>query len=150
MDIMKFITQPQVLVTIATIIMLSWRIAYGYKNGLIAELLEIAAIAVGFVILIISADVFDQIFKHGNLHVLGMIIKIAIVVAIYRVIQGISNGSKDAKKIPVVGSANRFLGAAFGIIETYIWVRALNYVIGYDFEGAVKYTIAGIVNIVKV
>ena len=150
MDIMTFITQPQVLVTIAALIMLSWRIAYGYKYGLVAELLEIAAIAVGFAVLIMSANAFSQVLGHGNFHIVSMIIRIAIVVAIYRIIQAISKGTHGNGKIPIAGLANKLLGAGFGIIETYIWLRTLNYIIGYDFEGAVKYTIAGIVNMVKV
>ncbi len=150
MDILNFVTQSQVLVTIAVLIMLAWRISYGCKNGLVAELLEIVALAVGLVAIILSADVIDQIFEKGNFHVLQMIIRIAIVVVIYRMIQGISRGSRGIKNIPVLGGANRLLGGAFGIVETYIWVRVLNYIIGYDFNGAVRYTFAGIVNMIKV
>ena len=148
MEIMNFITQPQVLVTVAVLIMLLWRISYGYRNGLVAELLEIAALAVAFAVLMITADTFNQIFSHGNLHIVKMIIRIAIVVAIYRVIQGLSRGSKGVGKIPIVGSANRLLGAGFGLVETYIWVYTLNFIIGYDFEGAVKYTISGIASLI--
>ncbi len=150
MDIMNFVTQSQVLVTIAIVIMLMWRMSYGYKYGLVAELLEIAALAVGFVVLIVTADAFNQIFKQGNFQIVNIVIRVGIVVAIYHIIQGLSRGSRGVGKIPLVGSANKLLGAAFGIIETFIWVRTLNYIIGYDFEGAVRYTIAGIASMVKV
>ena len=144
MDIMNFITQPQVLITIAVVIMLLWRISYGYRNGLVSELLEIAALAVAVVIITVSADAIDRLLGHGSLNIIRMIIRIAIVVAIYRVIQGIAKGAKNIGKIPILGSANRFLGAAFGFIEVYIWMYILGYIIGYDFGGAVSYTLNGI------
>ena len=144
MEIMNFVTQPQVLVTIAVVIMLLWRISYGYKNGLVSELLEIAALAVGFAVLTMSADTVNKFLAHEKLHIIAIVIRLAVVVAIYRVIQGISKGSKGVRKIPLVGKTDGLLGAAFGFVEVYIWIRLLKFVIGYDIEAAITYTINGI------
>ena len=149
MDIMTFVTQPQVLVTIAILIMLLWRISYGYRNGIVAELLEIAGLAVAFVVLMLTADVFDRLFSGGSLHIVQMIIRIVIVVAIYRVIQGLTRGAKGVRKIPIVGTTNRLLGVVFGFVETYIWVYLLDFILGYDFGGAVTYTVTGIFDLIK-
>ncbi len=149
MEVINFITKPQVLITLAAIIVLLWRISYGFKNGFVAELLEIAALAIGFVIINLSAGALNSVFHEGKLNVLGSIIKIAIVVAIYRVIQGITKGVQGSRGIPIVGTANKLLGALFGVAEVYIWIYLLNYIIGFDFIGAVKYTIVTIVGLIN-
>ncbi|WP_026496797.1 CvpA family protein [Butyrivibrio sp. WCD3002] len=147
MDIVNFITQPQVIVTLAVVIMLMWRIAYGYKYGLISELLEIAALAVGFVVLNLTAGILDKFLNGGGLNIISSIVRIAVVVAIYRVIQGISKGVRGSRNVPMVSSVNKLLGSAFGFIEIYIWLRILNYIIGYDFEGAIKFTITSLIDL---
>ncbi len=149
MEIIDFITKPQVLITLAALIVLMWRISYGLRNGFIAELLEIAALAVGFVIINLSAGALNSIFHEGKLNILGSIVRIAIVVAIYRVIQGITKGIQGARGIPIVGKANKLLGALFGVVEVYIWIYLLNYIIGFDFIGAVKYTIVTITSYIN-
>ncbi len=149
MELMSFVSEPQVLVSLAALIILLWRMSYGYKNGFVSELFTIAALALGFVAVLMSAEALNKLLNGGNLHIVSTVIKIAIIVAVYRVIQGISKGMKGIKNIPIVGSANKILGAAFGFVETYVWLYVLNYIIGYDFAGAIKYTIAGITSMIK-
>ncbi len=149
MDIMSFITQPQVMITLAVLILLLWRISYGYKYGLIAELLEIAALAVGFCILNITSSTLDKLLHGGNLNIVSIVVKLVVVVAIYRAIQGVSNGTKGVRKIPIVGSADQLLGVCFGFIEIYMWIRLLNFIIGYDFEGAIRYTVQSVIGMIK-
>ena len=120
MDLMNFVSQPQVLVSLAVLIILLWRISDGYKNGLVSELLTIAALAVGFVAILVSADTLNKLLNGGKLPVVATVIRIVIIIAIYRAIKGIAAGAKGIKSIPIVGSANKLLGAAFGIVETYI------------------------------
>ena len=78
----------------------------------------------------------DQIFKT--------IVEIAIVVAIYRVINGIAKGTKGAGKIPVLSSVNKILGACFGAVETYMWVMLIQYIVGYKIDSAISFTISTI------
>ena len=145
MDIMKFISTPQVIISLAVLIVLLWRISNGYRFGLVSELIEIASVAVGFVIFSISAGAIGKLLHGENLHIFRTIIEIAIVVVIYRVITGIAKGTKGSGKVPVLSSANKILGAVFGIVEVYIWIRVLNYIIEYDIEGAVRYTITTLI-----
>ncbi|MBE5843504.1 MAG: CvpA family protein [Butyrivibrio sp.] len=150
MELMNFVSQPQVLVSLAVLIILLWRISDGYRNGLITELLTIAALAVGFVAILVSTDTLNKFLKGDNLSIVATALKIAIIIVIYRAINGIAAGAKGIKNIPIVGGANKLLGGVFGIIETYIWVYVLNYIIGYDFASAIKFTIAGVVSVFKV
>ena len=144
MDLLSFVIQPQVMVSLAVLIVLLWRISYGYKYGIVAELLEIAALAVGFCILNISAETMSK-FLHGEkLSIVSAAIKIIVVLIIYRAIQGITNGVRGTRKIPLLGSADKLIGAFFGIVEIYIWLKLLNYIIGYDFVEAVTFTIASL------
>lgn len=150
MELMNFVSQPQVLVSLAVLIILLWRISDGYRNGLITELLTIAALAVGFVAILVSTDTLNKFLKGDNLSIVATALKIAIIIVIYRAINGIAAGAKGIKNIPIVGGANKLLGGVFGIIETYIWVYVLNYIIGYDFASAIKFTIAGVVSVFKI
>ena len=150
MEIMTFITQPQVMVSLAVLIFLLWRISYGYKYGLIAELLEIAAIAVGFCILNIASDTVDKFLGGEKLHIVAIAFKIIAILLVYRAIQGISNGARGVRKVPILGTTDKLLGACFGLVEIYIWLRVLNYITGYDFEGAIRYTFNGIIGLIHI
>lgn len=144
MDLMSFVTQPQVMISLAVLIVLLWRISYGYKNGFVAELIGIAGVAVGFAILLIFADTIDGFLHNGSLHLVNTIIKVTVMAVVYKAIEGIAKGLRGVKKVPILGQMDKLLGACFGAVEVYIWVKLLDYVTKYDFEGAVKYTIASI------
>ena len=100
--------------------------------------------------ILVSTDTLNKFLKGDNLSIVATALKIAIIIVIYRAINGIAAGAKGIKNIPIVGGANKLLGGVFGIIETYIWVYVLNYIIGYDFASAIKFTIAGVVSVFKV
>ena len=84
MNVLEFVAMPQVLITIAALIVLLWRISDGYKNGLVCEILGIAGIAVGLVILILSADAISKIISHTNLPIIKTVIEIAVVILVYK------------------------------------------------------------------
>ncbi len=148
MDIMSFVTQPQVMISLAVLIVLLWRISYGYKNGFVAELIGIAGAAVGFALLLVFADTIDNFLSDGSLHLVNTIIKVTVMVIVYKAIEGIAKGLKGVKKVPILGQVDKLLGACFGAVEVYIWVKLLDYITKYDFEGAVRYTIASIKGVV--
>ncbi|WP_029323390.1 CvpA family protein [Butyrivibrio sp. AE3004] len=150
MDVMTFISMPQVIVSLAVLIVLLWRIAYGYKYGLVNELIEIAGLAVGFVIFNLSAGSIGKILHGENLHIIKTVVQIAIVVAIYRIIQGIAKGTKGSGKIPILSKTNKFLGACFGVLETYMWVMLIQYIIGYRIDSAISFTIFEIIGCIAV
>lgn len=141
MDIMSFVTQPQVMISLAVLIVLLWRISYGYKNGFVAELIGIAALACGFAILLISADALDGLLHDHNIRIVTVIIRIAVASIIYKAVIGIARGMKGVQKIPLIGTVDRLMGACFGALETYIGVKLLQYITDYDFESAVSYTL---------
>ena len=150
MDIMEFISTPQVIISLAVLIVLLWRISNGYKYGLVSELIEIASLAVGFVIFTLTAGSIEKILHGENLHLFKTIIQIAIVVAIYRVITGIAKGTKGSGKIPILSSANKLLGACFGAVETYMWVMLIQYIVGYKIDAAISFTISKLISCIRI
>ncbi|WP_026661199.1 CvpA family protein [Butyrivibrio sp. AC2005] len=150
MDIMEFIKTPQVIVSLAVLIVLLWRISNGYKYGLVSELIEIASLAVGFVIFTLTAGSIGKLLHGENLHIFKTIIQIAIVVAIYRVINGIAKGTKSSGKVPILSSANKILGACFGAVETYMWVMLIQYIVGYKIDSAISFTFSKIISCIRV
>jgi len=88
MELMNFVSQPQVLVSLAVLIILLWRISDGYRNGLITELLTIAALAVGFVAILVSTDTLNKFLKGDNLSIVATALKIAIIIVICSWCQG--------------------------------------------------------------
>ncbi|SDB18764.1 CvpA family protein [Butyrivibrio sp. INlla16] len=150
MNILEFISMPQVIVSLAVLIILMWRIAYGYKYGFVAELIEIAGLATGFVIFSLSAGAIGKLIHGENLHILKTIIQLAIVITIYRVIQGIANGTKGTKKIPVLTNTNKVMGAAFGAVETYMWVMLIQHIVGYKIDDAISFTISKLISCIPV
>lgn len=150
MDIMEFISTPQVIISLAVLIVLLWRISSGYRYGLVSELIEIASLAVGFVIFTLTAGSIGKILHGENLHIIKTIVEIAIVVAIYRVINGIAKGAKGSGKIPVLSNVNKILGACFGAMETYMWVMLIQYIVGYKIDSAISFTISKLISCIRI
>ncbi|WP_408069550.1 CvpA family protein [Butyrivibrio sp. JL13D10] len=150
MDIMEFVSTPQVIISLAVLIVLLWRISSGYKNGLVSELIEIASLAVGFVIFTLTAGSIGKLLHGESLHIFKTIIEIAIVVAIYRIINGIAKGTRSSGKVPILSGLNKILGACFGVIETYMWVMLIQYIVGYKIDAAVSFTISKIISCIPI
>ncbi|WP_026493088.1 CvpA family protein [Butyrivibrio sp. XPD2002] len=150
MNIMEFISTPQVIISLAVLIVLLWRISIGYRFGLVSELIEIASLAVGFVIFTLTAGTIGKIMHGENLHIFKTIIQLAIVVSIYRVITGIAKGTKGSGKVPILSSANKVLGACFGAIETYMWVMLIQHIVGYKIDSAISFTISKIISCIRI
>lgn len=146
MDVMEFISMPQVIVSLAVLIVLLWRMSYGFKFGLINELIEIAGLAVGFVIFTLSAGSIGKLIHGENLQIFRTIVELAIVVVIYRVVQGIARGTKGAGKVPILSNVNKLLGACFGALETYMWVMLIQHIIGYQIDDAINFTFLKIIS----
>ena len=145
MNILEFIAMPQVLVTIAALIVLLWRISDGFKYGFISEVLGIAGLAAGFILFMISADAISKILDHSKFPIIKTVSHIAIVIVVYRIIQGLSSAYRkskdDGRGIPVLSFVNRLLGAALGVIETGFWVLVIQRIVGYQIEDAINFTI---------
>ncbi|WP_026527636.1 CvpA family protein [Butyrivibrio sp. VCD2006] len=150
MNIMEFIAMPQVIVSLAVLIILLWRIASGFTYGLISELIGIAALAIGFVIFSLSAGAIGKLLQGKNLHLIETIIELAIIVAVYRVIQGIGKAATGSKKIPILSTANKVLGGVFGACETYIWVALIQHIVGYNIGAAINFTISELISCIHV
>ena len=149
MNVLEFVAMPQVLITIAALIVLLWRISDGYKNGLICEILGIAGIAIGVVILILSADAISKIISHTNLPIIKTVVQIAVVILVYKIIKGISRAVRGSREIPILSTVNRLLGAAFGVVEAGFWGLIIQRIVGYRIDSAIYFTINQITSCIR-
>ena len=155
MNILEFVALPQVLMTIAVLIVLLWRISSGFKYGFISEILGIAGIIVGFILFLISADAIAKVLNHSNLHIVSTAIHIAIVVVVYQIIQGVNRAYRKSKEgsskndFLILSTLNRLLGAALGVIETGFWVLVIQRIVGYRIDEAIYFTINQIYSCIR-
>ena len=120
----------QIVITIAVICIILWRISYGANVGLVAEAAGLIAVLATFAsvyfIMGITENVLDKSFG-GIIPKIGYLI---VAFVVYRVMTGIGESLRKMKEVPVLGSFNRILGAVLGVIEAIAILYLVEYITG--------------------
>jgi len=104
-----------------------WRIAAGFRRGMVQELIALVAIAVaGFCIVLIlgalGSYMNQEIFK-----VVQMIAVLFAVCLVYRLVHVLFTSLELISKLPVIKGLDKLLGAGLGFIEAGLIVGLLVY-----------------------
>ena len=118
----------QIVIAIVVICLFLWRISYGTKNGLFAEaaglIAVIAAFAAVYYIMNIGGSVIEQNFGS----IVPKIGCLVVAFIIYRVMTALGRALKEIREVPVLGFADRILGAVMGAAEALIIVLIVQFV----------------------
>ena len=118
----------QIVIAIVVICLFLWRISYGTKNGLFAEaaglIAVIAAFAAVYYIMNIGGSVIEQNFGS----IAPKIGCLVVAFIIYRVMTALGRALKEIREVPVLGFADRILGAVMGAAEALIIVLIVQFV----------------------
>ena len=118
----------QIVIAIVVVCLFLWRISYGTKNGLFAEatglIAVIAAFAAVYYIMNISGSVIEQNFGS----IAPKIGCLVVAFIIYRVMTALGRALGEIRNVPVLGFADRILGAVMGAAEALIIVLIVQFV----------------------
>ncbi|SFU50274.1 CvpA family protein [Butyrivibrio sp. M55] len=118
----------QIVITVAVVCIILWRISYGSNVGLVAEAAGLIAVLATFAsvyfIMGITENVLDKSFG-GIIPKIGYLI---VAFVVYRVMTAIGENLRKMKEIPVLGSFDRILGAVLGLIEAIAILYLIEYI----------------------
>ncbi len=125
LPIIGYVSIDQLIIFIAVILLLFWRMSYGYNNGLFAEATGLISAFAALAVLYYLIKIAGQILNN---HIGGILTRIVYLIAaifVYKVMSGIGGIFKKIVDIPIIGFVNSILGAILGIVEVYIIVNII-------------------------
>lgn len=108
------------LAVAAIVVIIIWRMVSGFRKGMVQEILSLIAMAVaGFCAYLLLGAIGSYLNKEiGRL--IQIIILLLIVCAVYKLANLIFTSISLVSRLPVIRSADKLLGAVFGILEGII------------------------------
>ncbi len=118
----------QMVIAIVVICLFLWRISYGTKNGLFAEATGLIAVIAAFVAVYYIMNIGGSVIEKNFGSIVPKIGYLVVAFIIYRVMSAFGKALKDIKEVPVLGFANRILGAVMGAAEALLIVLIVQFV----------------------
>lgn len=108
------------LAVAAIVVIIIWRMVSGFRKGMVQEILSLIAMAVaGFCAYLLLGAIGSYLNKEiGRL--IQIIILLLIVCAVYKLANLIFTSIRLVSRLLVIRSADKLLGAVFGILEGII------------------------------
>ena len=114
---------------IIIVLIFIWRIAAGFKKGMVHEVVSLIAMVVaGFCMMLIFAAV-ESYFNKEMGQLIQFILVLLAVCVVYRLINTLFTSLQLISKLPIIKGLDKILGAAVGLAEAGILVGILVYVI---------------------
>lgn len=102
------------------VVIIIWRMVSGFRKGMVQEVLSLIAMAVaGFCAYLLLGAIGSYLNREiGRL--IQIILLLLIVCAVYKLANLIFTSISLVSRLPVIRSADKLLGAVFGILEGII------------------------------
>ena len=118
----------QMVIAIVVICLFLWRISYGIKNGLFAEATGLIAVIAAFIAVYYILKIAGSALGLNFGSIAPKIGCLVIAFIIYRVMFSLGNALRGIKEVPVLGTADRILGAVMGAAEALVIVLVVQFV----------------------
>nr|WP_297705452.1 CvpA family protein [uncultured Butyrivibrio sp.] len=118
----------QIVLTIVVVCLILWRMSYGWENGLFAEATGLIAVIASFVAVYYSINIVGSLIEIKIGSALSKIGYLVVAFVVYKIMTAIANAFRKLKNIPIIGSADRFLGGLLGIAEACLIIALIEYV----------------------
>lgn len=116
-----------VLIVIALIFI--WRIAAGFRKGMVQEIVSLIAMAVAGVCIVLIFGAIGSYMDKEMGKLVQMIIVLIAVCLVYRLVNVLFTSLELIANLPVIKGLDKILGAVLGCVEAGIIVGVLVYVI---------------------
>lgn len=102
-----------------------WRIAAGFKKGMVQELLSLIAAAVAGICMILILGAVGSYFENDIGQMIKTVLVLLVVCAVYRLVNILFTSLKLISKLPIIKSVDKLLGIVIGFAEAGIIVVLL-------------------------
>lgn len=113
------------LVVIAVIFI--WRIAAGFRRGMVQEIVSLIAMAVAGVCVVLIIGAIGSYLEKEISKTIEIIVVLFIVCAVYRLVNVLFTSLELISRLPVIKGLDKLLGAVTGAVEAGIIVGFLVY-----------------------
>lgn len=100
-----------------------WRMVAGFRKGLVREILSLFALVVGCVSAYLILGAVGSYLNREIGQLVGIILMLLVIGVVYKLMNLLFASLKLVSRLPVVRTADRLLGALFGILEGFaiVW-----------------------------
>ena len=113
------------LVLIAVIFI--WRIAAGFRRGMVQEIVSLIAMAVAGVCVVLIVGAVGRYLEKEISKTLVMVAVLFIVCAVYRMVHVLFTSLELISRLPIIKGVDKLLGAVVGAAEAGVIVGVLVY-----------------------
>lgn len=113
------------LVLIAVIFI--WRIAAGFRRGMVQEIVSLIAMAVVGVCVVLIVGAVGSYLEKEISKTLVMVAVLFIVCAVYRMVHVLFTSLELISRLPIIKGVDKLLGAVVGAAEAGVIVGVLVY-----------------------
>ncbi|MEE3494126.1 MAG: CvpA family protein [Butyrivibrio sp.] len=118
----------QIVITIAVVCIILWRISYGANSGLIAEAAGLIAVLAAFASVYFVMGITENVTQKSFGGIIPKIGYLIVAFCVYRLMTGIGESLRKMKEIPVLGRFDKILGAVLGLFEALAILYLVEYV----------------------
>lgn len=105
-------------------IILIWRVAEGFRVGMVREIISFVSLIVMSVAIVLLGIALSSYMEREIIKMIVAVILFLVLCIVHRIISLVFFSAKMISKLPVVHGMDRLLGGVMGILETVlmIWV----------------------------
>ena len=106
-----------------------WRIAAGFKRGMVQELISLIAMAAAGICVFLILGAVGSYLEQEIGQVIQIVVVLFAVCLVYRLVSILFVSLKLISKLPIVKGLDKIMGAAVGFVEAGILVGVLVHLI---------------------
>ena len=106
-----------------------WRIAAGFRRGLVQEIISLIAMAVAGVCVVLIIGAVGSYLEKEISKTITMVAVLFIVCAVYRLVHVLFTSLELISRLPVIKGVDKLLGAVTGAAEAGVIVGVLVYLL---------------------
>ena len=106
-----------------------WRIAAGFRRGMVREIISLIAMAVAGVCVVLIIGAVGSYLEKEISKTITMVAVLFIVCVVYRLVHVLFTSLELISRLPVIKGVDKLLGAVTGAAEAGVIVGVLVYVL---------------------
>lgn len=106
-----------------------WRIAAGFRRGMVREIISLIAMAVAGVCVVLITGAVGSYLEKEISKTITMVAVLFIVCAVYRLVHVLFTSLELISRLPVIKGVDKLLGAVTGAAEAGVIVGVLVYLL---------------------
>lgn len=106
-----------------------WRVATGFRKGMVQEIVSLIAMAVAGVCIFLIMGAVGNYLNHEIGKMVQIIVVLFVVCLVYRLVHILFTSLKLISKLPIIKGVDKLLGALIGCAEAALIVGILVYLL---------------------